>query len=909
MATAQWYNRDQRVGIQAEDTAEEEENNSNHHTRHLPPGAQLPPLQSEARAPLKGGKAVASFQRGDSTTQEIFEGLEKIRAEEEKQARAERKEQDPDGNEEEDELTELANKMPEIDKDAVRESRRRSKMLLHEHNNASERDYREKLADRRRKAHKEVEAMRQRVKQSPYLITPDGPLMSKWDIVTFGALVFTAICTPFEVSLLETSVHRDEFVILFVINRVVDLIFYVDMGFLFFTAYVDEAQVVVKELPKIRKHYLTTWFPLDFISVLPFDIVALAAKGGAQADTFNALKIVRSLRLFRLLKLARIFKASRIARRFEERSALPYTIIGLIKFSVILVVVGHWMACAWILVATTQEDPKCHAWKDDDEGGCHTWMDELWGNMKDERRATPLTKYSAAIYWSLVTITSVGYGDIIPTNDHEARWATILLLFGSCLWAYIIGNVCGIVSNLDIETLNHQQTMDQLNDFMNDRNIPKELKKELRRYFNMRKELAKNDSFKKLINAMSPQLKSEISKLHSSWLMRAYFFSSCTQNFIVAITEEVTNSVFIPKEEIGWTDSLNCVSRGVASWGGRVITHGSHWGDDFILEGLLLKRMTSAFSLTYIELLTLSHESMYEILQMFPKDQQIVRRAVVHMAVHRGVLYHAKKLGMLSGGKAHKVTKNMSEKWGNDVAEAEKRVKDELENNSRFHRSAQRSLSQNATGASSNNLFSLVSDSMMGGTSSGGRFASSAMQMQSSFSDVNAESIRRVENKVESLVAMMRNNTRSAAAERALQGAETKSPSSGPSPKSPDSQGFLSSEIIDAIKVGNLKKLGELIQNGADVDAISEGTTPLLAAIEGNFIAAITLLVENGANVEIGSPPAIEMAVETADIPAVTVMLKYPLQVLSYSELKDFALRHNHLQLADIFEVYEGKAR
>merc|ERR1712054_117905 len=391
----------------------------------------------------------------------------------------------------------------------------------------------------------------------------------------------------------------------------------------------------------------------------------------------------------------------------------------------------------------------------------------------------------------------------------------------------------------------------------------------------MRKELAKNDSFKKLINAMSPQLKSEISKLHSSWLMRAYFFSTCTQNFIVAITEEVTNSVFIPKEEIGWTDSLNCVSRGVASWGGRVITHGSHWGDDFILEGLLLKRMTSAFSLTYIELLTLSHESMYEILQMFPKDQQIVRRAVVHMAVHHGVLYHAKKLGMHgSGGMAHKVTRNMSEKWGNDVAEAEKRVKDELENNSRFHRSAQRSLSQNAAGTASNSFFDLVSDSMIGGTSSGGRFASTAMHMQSGSSSVDAESIRRVENKLEALVAMMRNNTKSAAAERALQGVESKSSSSGPSPKSPTSESYLTSEIIDAIKVGNLKRLGELIQNGADVDAVSEGTTPLLAAIQGNFIAAMTLLVE------IGNPSAMEMAVTRADIPAVTVMLKYLIQIL-----------------------------
>ena len=71
----------------------------------------------------------------------------------------------------------------------------------------------------------------------------------------------------------------------------------------------------------------------------------------------------------------------------------------------------------------------------------------------------PSEAYAAAVYWALVTITSVGYGDITPKNPTEAWWCTVLLLIGSCLWAYIIGNVCGIVSTLDVETSRHQQTI------------------------------------------------------------------------------------------------------------------------------------------------------------------------------------------------------------------------------------------------------------------------------------------------------------------------------------------------------------------------------------------------------------------------------------------------------------------
>ena len=47
--------------------------------------------------------------------------------------------------------------------------------------------------------------------------------------------------------------------------------------------------------------------------------------------------------------------------------------------------------------------------------------------------------YVSSFYWSIVTITSVGYGDVTPQNTGEMQWCTMFLLMGSCLWAYIIG--------------------------------------------------------------------------------------------------------------------------------------------------------------------------------------------------------------------------------------------------------------------------------------------------------------------------------------------------------------------------------------------------------------------------------------------------------------------------------------
>ena len=88
--------------------------------------------------------------------------------------------------------------------------------------------------------------------------------------------------------------------------------------------------------------------------------------------------------------------------------------------------------------------------------------------MEDVRDAPLNVRYTISLYFVVTTITTVGYGDITPQNPGEMRMCTLLLLWGSCLWAYIIGNACGIVSTLDVDTMQHHQRMDQLNFMMRD---------------------------------------------------------------------------------------------------------------------------------------------------------------------------------------------------------------------------------------------------------------------------------------------------------------------------------------------------------------------------------------------------------------------------------------------------------
>ena len=133
--------------------------------------------------------------------------------------------------------------------------------------------------------------------------------------------------------------------------------------------------------------------PQDLVSIIPFDVLGLVLDLPIMAK----LKIIRVLRLMRLLKLARIVRASRIFKRMEAKISVSYSVIGLIKFGIMLLMMGHWMACCWVMTARATEDARKSLMVDDEEelgdddvaggeipAGYRTWIDNLQVCAKPE---------------------------------------------------------------------------------------------------------------------------------------------------------------------------------------------------------------------------------------------------------------------------------------------------------------------------------------------------------------------------------------------------------------------------------------------------------------------------------------------------------------------------------------------
>ena len=75
--------------------------------------------------------------------------------------------------------------------------------------------------------------------------------------------------------------------------------------------------------------------------------------------------------------------------------------------------------------------------------GGYSGLDAYSLRFYDGATLEPLEAYLGAAYWAVMTLTSIGYGDVVPEATIE-RFAVIwLMFFGGLVWAVVLGKACG----------------------------------------------------------------------------------------------------------------------------------------------------------------------------------------------------------------------------------------------------------------------------------------------------------------------------------------------------------------------------------------------------------------------------------------------------------------------------------
>ena len=79
--------------------------------------------------------------------------------------------------------------------------------------------------------------------------------------------------------------------------------------------------------------------------------------------------------------------------------------------------------------------------------------------------------YLTSVYWTVQTVTTVGYGDIPVTNSPERIFCSIIMVIGVCSFSFVNGSLASVLTSYDRQHSMHQIKLNTLNNFKKDFDI------------------------------------------------------------------------------------------------------------------------------------------------------------------------------------------------------------------------------------------------------------------------------------------------------------------------------------------------------------------------------------------------------------------------------------------------------
>ena len=86
-----------------------------------------------------------------------------------------------------------------------------------------------------------------------------------------------------------------------------------------------------------------------------------------------------------------------------------------------------------------------------------TWLDAYNENAGNKLVVQPHQIFVVALYWAVMTMSTIGYGDVQAQTTLERSYVIGCMVVGASVYAYMVGAVCGIVASMcaPLHTLPH----------------------------------------------------------------------------------------------------------------------------------------------------------------------------------------------------------------------------------------------------------------------------------------------------------------------------------------------------------------------------------------------------------------------------------------------------------------------
>lgn len=420
------------------------------------------------------------------------------------------------------------------------------------------------------------------------MLDPAGAFMRIWDSVILVALLYTAVIVPFQIAFSDpgwpwTPPGQPSFNgtawpdsssvrvitawqpsplwanLCWVADRFCDAAFSLDILFTFNLGVYDTTMTrLTTDRRAIALRYLSGAFFLDIVSTIPYDLIVTYSR--------DALRL-SPLRTLRVLKLLRMARSWRVVARLEEMSTAPVAYLRLGKYVLALIFLNHWLACGLHAVAAYEQ-------REDN------WESYIFNSRYGIAAADPLVfeptasqVYTEALLWAIG-----GNPNQIQMQSNVERGysiCAIVVLNGAV--AYMVGQLFAIIDQMGKRNKAYEEALDELNLFIDEKHIPRQLSGRLRAYFRLQHPHQKHalDSWTEVLTAMPTVLRSEVVEVMggAESVKQVPYFSKLPHNLLLQLAVDLKHVAYPPCEVLvrrgddARAGALHVLVRGV------VVTH------------------------------------------------------------------------------------------------------------------------------------------------------------------------------------------------------------------------------------------------------------------------------------------------------------------------------------------------
>lgn len=369
------------------------------------------------------------------------------------------------------------------------------------------------------------------VKVSKGVILPDSQFRVAWDVSAFLGLLYFIFSIPMTISFGRESVYVGTLLI----DVMVDLFFLADIYCRLRKFAIVKDGYLVSSPKSFGQLYRRDEFDLDMLSASPASF--LAYFNGAQTQMYG---VCRMLQLLRTVRFGKYIEGLVEIVNTRTRFVVTTAKLRVCQIFLIILFLCHWFSCIFHLVGSQNLVGS-------QKNLYQTWI------IADEMQADSMgRRYLRSFYWSLYTITTIGYGSVPIVTIQERVLAMVAMAVGAVICdAGLTAVLASILANKDHQAGTNNRRIQCSKLYMTTNSVEENLQRRILEFYAFADNEMQNIDENEIIEDLSSPLKSEI---HSHFcfdpLRQSPYFDEHSDGAIFSLMKVLKPYVAVPGEHL-----------------------------------------------------------------------------------------------------------------------------------------------------------------------------------------------------------------------------------------------------------------------------------------------------------------------------------------------------------------------